>query len=179
MIRVLIAHFSVKIYLYTYFLLSGKLSMSFEPALRPDPPIWTWLGKKMPSSGHLDKFLKLEGSPGPIWTNWAQRRLDKNPIFRIRPFLLLPGILSWLPPKGARAEYPVDPTTLVSTLPSASSPSPSLTNVPIMGWCHQSYCISGSRFSVFLSTTTFKTLLLTSGKVRKMLVPSSLVCHPY
>ena len=124
MIRVLITHFSVEIYLYTYFLLSGKLSTSFEPAPRPDPPIRTQLGKKMPSSGHPDKFLKLEGSLGPIWTNWVQRCPDKNRIFRIRPFLLLPGVLSWLPPKGARAEYPVDPTTLVSTLPSASSPSP-------------------------------------------------------
>ena len=87
------AHFSVKIYLYTHFLLSGRLSTSFEPALRPDPPIRTWLGEKMPSSVCPDKFLKSECRPGPVWTNWAQRRPDKNPIFRIRPFLLLPGVL--------------------------------------------------------------------------------------
>ena len=93
-IRVLMAHFSVKIYLYTHFLLSGRLLMLFEPALRPDPLIWTWLGKKMPSSGCLDKFLKSEGTPGPIWTNWAQRYPDKNLIFGIRPFLLLPGVLA-------------------------------------------------------------------------------------
>ena len=65
----------------------------FEPALRPDPLIRTLLGKKMPSSGHLDEFLKLEGRPGPVQTNLVQMCLDKNPIFGIRPFLLLPGVL--------------------------------------------------------------------------------------
>ena len=101
MIRVLIAHFSVKISLDTHFLLSGRLSTSFEPALRPDPPIRTWLGEKMPSSGCPDKFLKSEGRPGPIRTNWAQRRPDKNPIFGIRPFLLLPGVLPCLEQNNA------------------------------------------------------------------------------
>ena len=93
MIRVLIALFSVKILLYTHFRLPGRLSTSFEPALRPDPLIRTLLGKKMPSSGHPDEFLKSEGRPGPVRTNLAQMRPDKNPIFGIRPFLLLPGVL--------------------------------------------------------------------------------------
>ena len=44
----------------------GKLSTSFEPALRPDPPIRTFLGKKMPSSGRPDKFLKSEVPSGQI-----------------------------------------------------------------------------------------------------------------
>ena len=47
----------------------------------------------MPSSGRPDKFLKSEGRPGPVWTISAQRRPDKNPIFGIRPVLLLPGVL--------------------------------------------------------------------------------------
>ena len=67
--------------------------MSFEPVLRPNPPIWTLLGKKMPSSGCLDKFLKAEGRPGPVQTNLAQRHPDKNLIFEIRPFLLLPRVI--------------------------------------------------------------------------------------
>ena len=98
MIKVLI---SVKIYvlLVIYpFLLPGRLLTSFKPALRPDPLIRTWLGKKMPFYGRPDKFLKSEGRPGPIQTNLAQRRPDKNPIFGIRAFLLLPGVLvapSW------------------------------------------------------------------------------------
>ena len=39
--------------------------------------------------------MKSKGRPGPIRTNLAQRRPDKNPIFGIRAFLLLPGVL-WL-----------------------------------------------------------------------------------
>ena len=93
-IRVLIALFSVKICLYTHFLLSERLSTSFEPALRLDPPIRTLLGEKMPSSGRPDKFLNSEGGPGPVRTNLAQRCPDKNLIFGIRPFLLLPRVLA-------------------------------------------------------------------------------------
>jgi hypothetical protein len=37
--------------------------------------------------------LKIGGRPGTIRTKLAQRRPDKNPIFRIRPFLILPGVL--------------------------------------------------------------------------------------
>ena len=39
--------------------------------------------------------MKSERRPGPIWTNLVQRRPDKNPIFGIRPFLLLPGVLAY------------------------------------------------------------------------------------
>ena len=37
--------------------------------------------------------MKSKGRPGPIRTNLAQRCPDKNPIFGIRAFLLLPGVL--------------------------------------------------------------------------------------
>ena len=136
MIRVLIAHFSVKIYLDTHFLLSGRLSTLFE--LRPDPPIQTWLGKKMPSSGHLDKFLKSEGRPGPIQTNWAQRHLDKNPIFGIRPFLLLPGVL--VCPNFMLAILPsmVPTQRRLLTAPGAPQPHPPVK----VSYCHSytPYC---------------------------------------
>ena len=66
MIRVLI---SVKIYvlLVIYpFLLPGRLLTLFKPVLRPDPPIWTWLGKKMPFYGAQHLVTTYFGQR-PIW----------------------------------------------------------------------------------------------------------------
>jgi hypothetical protein len=35
----------------------------------------------------------MKGRPGTIRTKLGQRRPDKNPVFGIKPFLLLPGVL--------------------------------------------------------------------------------------
>ena len=83
--RVLI---SVKIYvlLVIYpFLLPGRLLTLFKPVLRPDLPIRTHLGKKMPFYGCPDKFLKSEGRPGPVQTNLAKASGQK-PDFRDQAF---------------------------------------------------------------------------------------------
>jgi|SRR5882757_9496043 len=37
--------------------------------------------------------IEIGGRPGPVRTNLAQKRPDKNPILGIRHFLLLPGVL--------------------------------------------------------------------------------------
>jgi len=60
MIRVLIALFSVKIYILLIILLPGRLLMSFEPVLRPDPLIQTFLDKK---TGRVVMFV---GAPRKI-----------------------------------------------------------------------------------------------------------------